>query len=473
MSGMDKDLRSKKCLKCGSESHRQRDCTVGKAGAKYSSSTMQPSSQKEQKGGKGAARTEPSSSQSTMATLGTSSTSTTVSSEPVQGVPWTIESLIQAAQQVVQAQPTEGSTDTSPEKTRPQAKTLRLRDIRVCSLEGSTTALVDSGATHSLRTAATQWEWDTADNVIVQLAGNHHLTMRITTAGTLLMPYRESNQLSVDQGQTQTIVPMGQLIETLGYEMVWNPAGCYLTSPEGQRIKLQVHQGCPQLQELEALSLIARLEDRKLEQLQNSTLTTRDKVNMSMMAMDKTWQHYLFDYVTKGSFESGLRAVRDAPYLEDLPGECLAHMIPTQGLWSGWDIMKEIGFLTRAQKRRLFTSKRWVVHLFAGKDGHWEVFKLDQGDTMVIELDIARCSGHSLLRSEVWRMLLWGAKEGKIDVIMGGPPGRSQQHGREGLRDVKSLTLVARMMWFVFGGASWKGSECRSQQSRQRCSLYA
>ena len=55
-------------------------------------------------------------------------------------------------------------------------------------MEGSTTALVDSGATHSLRTAATQWEWDTADNVIVQLAGNHHLTMRITSTGTLLMP---------------------------------------------------------------------------------------------------------------------------------------------------------------------------------------------------------------------------------------------------------------------------------------------
>ena len=447
MSGMDKDLRSKKCLKCGSESHRQRDCTVGKPGAKQSSSTSQTGSGKDQKGSKGTAKGEVTSAQSTMATLGTSSTSATMVSEPVQGVPWTIESLIQAAQQVVQAQPTEGSTHTSPEKTRPQAKTLKLRDIRVCSVEGSTTALVDSGATHSLRTAATQWEWDTADNVIVQLAGNHNLPMRITSAGTLLMPYKDNIHSAGSQLQTQTIVPMGQLIETLGYEMMWNPAGCYLTSPEGQRIKLQVHQGCPQLQELEALSLIARLEDRKLEQLKNTTLTTRDKVNMSMMSMERTWQHYLFDYVTTGSFESGLRAVRDAPYLEDLPGECLAHTIPTQGLWSGWDIMKEIGFLTRSQKRRLFTSKRWVVHLFAGKEGHWEIFKLDQGDTMVIELDVARCAGQSLLRSEVWRMLLWGAKEGKIDVIMGGPPGRSQQQGREGLREIKSLTLTARMMW--------------------------
>ena len=97
MSGMDKDLRSKKCLKCGSESHRQRECTAGKPGAKQPSSMSQPNSQKEQKGGTGAKRGETPSSQSTMATLGTASTPTTMTSEPVQGAPWTIESLIQAS----------------------------------------------------------------------------------------------------------------------------------------------------------------------------------------------------------------------------------------------------------------------------------------------------------------------------------------------------------------------------------------
>ena len=113
----------------------------------------------------------------------------------------------------------------------------------------------------------------------------------------------------------------------------------------------------------------------------------------------------------------------------------------------GWDIMKNIGFLTRAQRRRFLTSKRWVVHLFAGTEGHWEIMKLDQGDTVVLELDKDRCAGQDLLRNEVWRMLLWGAKEGKIDVIMGGPPGRYQQYAKGGQRDPKYLTLMARMMW--------------------------
>ena len=126
-------------------------------------------------------------------------------------------------------------------------------------------------------------------------------------------------------------------------------------------------------------------------------------------------------------FESGLRAVRDAPFFADVPGECLAELIPAAGLWSGWSICKETGFLTRSQKRKLWSAKRWNVHLFAGVTGHWEFFKLDQGDTTVLELDLGRCAGQDLLRSEVWRFLLWGAKEGKIDIIFGGPPGRSFQ----------------------------------------------
>ncbi|CAE7906865.1 unnamed protein product [Symbiodinium sp. KB8] len=119
----------------------------------------------------------------------------------------------------------------------------------------------------------------------------------------------------------------------------------------------------------------------------------------------------------------GLRAVRDAPFFSDAPGECLSNLV------------------------KILTSKRWVIHLFAGREGHWEVMKLDQGDTTVIELDLDRCQGMDLMRSETWRMLLWGAKEGKIDAIIGGPPGRGKQHAKGGQRDTRSVALVARMIW--------------------------
>ncbi|OLP97425.1 Retrovirus-related Pol polyprotein from transposon TNT 1-94 [Symbiodinium microadriaticum] len=419
MASLDREQRAKKCLKCGAEGHRQRDCPVGKP--KASSATSTSGKDKEKPGG------GTLSGQSTMATVAASTASS--GGDTIQGTPWTLETLMQAAQQVVQGQ-AEGRNETSPEKTKPEMRVLRLHDIRVCALKESTTALLDSGATHSLGSATSGDEWDTAEEVGVQLAGNHQLTMRVTTGGTLLMPPGSSTkQDSIPHGlQAQTIVPMGKLIETLGYTMIWSPEECVLQSPEGTKMKLQVHGGCPQMCELEALSLIARLEDRKLENLANETITTSDKLAVAAMAMEHHW---------------------DAPFFEDLPGDCLAGLVPPQGLEFGWDIMKLNGFFNRAQRRKLISSKRWVVHLFAGKEGHWEVFKLDKGDTSVIELDVARCAGHDILRGETWRMLLWGAKQGKVEVIFGGPPGRSQQLCRGGERDSKSITMVARMMWLI------------------------
>ena len=433
MSSMEKDVRARKCLKCGAESHRQKDCPVGRSATKATSPVKDGSAKP------ASTPAVPTSAQSTMATLGTSSTTT--SSETIQGVPWTLESLIQAAQQVVQPQAAAPSREDSPEKTKPQVQRLKLRDIRVCTSNASTTALLDSGATHSLRTARSQEEWCTASEVVVQLAGNHSLLMRITSTGTLLMPYKATTYSpSGNQVQAQTIVPMGQLIQTLGYTMVWSKDECYLESECGKRVPLQVSGGCPQLQEMEALSMIARLEDRKREELDNAVLTTKDKLGVCALAIERTWEYYLMDYVLTGSFESGLRAVRDAPFFADLPGECLWEMIPTKGLWSGWEIMKDIGYFTRAQRRKILHSKRWVVHLFAGAEGHWEIMKLDQGDTTVIELDLGRCRGHDIFRDETWRMLMWGAKEGKIDVIIGGPPARNQQRGGGGEKETSRMS---------------------------------
>ncbi|CAE7831413.1 RE1 [Symbiodinium sp. CCMP2592] len=436
MVGMDKETRSRKCLKCGAESHRQKDCPVGRPNPKATGGTPKSF----------ASTTTPTS---TMATVATTSTGSTGASEPVQGTPWTLETLMQAAQQVVQAQTAEPSGDTSPEKTRPTMKVLRVKDLRVCSMRGTTTALVDSGATHSLRTAKSPEEWMEAEEVAVQLAGSHQLTMRLSRTGTLLMPYREKVIKPEEEGdvKAQTIVPMGQLIQTLGYSMTWTPEACYLTAPDGTRLPMRTESGCPEISELEALTLIARLEDRKLDLLNNEVLATADKLSVSALAMERHWNHYLYDYVSKGSFESGLRAVRDAPFFADLPGECLSELIPAAGLWSGWDIMKQVGFMSRPQRRKLWSSKRWIVHVFAGTKGHWEFFKLDQNDTSVIELDVNRCAGHNLMRNEVWRMLLWGAREGKVDVVMGAPPGRSCEYSGKGQRDIKDVKLVARMMW--------------------------
>ena len=78
--------------------------------------------------------------------------------------------------------------------------------------------------------------------------------MKITAGGTLLMSIEKKFELEL---KAQTIVSLGPLIGTLGYRMSWSQEECILVSPEGRCINLQVQGGCPHLQEMEALSLIA------------------------------------------------------------------------------------------------------------------------------------------------------------------------------------------------------------------------
>ena len=48
--------------------------------------------------------------------------------------------------------------------------------------------LLDSGATHPMRQAKDQREWDDALEVQVTLAGDNSTLMRLTQSGTLLLP---------------------------------------------------------------------------------------------------------------------------------------------------------------------------------------------------------------------------------------------------------------------------------------------
>ncbi|OLP94859.1 hypothetical protein AK812_SmicGene23091 [Symbiodinium microadriaticum] len=451
MQNMDRDLRSKKCLACGSESHRQRDCPVAKPQLRSG-----PPQSPQGKGGR-PEKTQDSATTSTTSTAPTVAAvhgSSPSGSQVVEGTPWTLEALVQAAHQVVQQQQSVPARDgdASPEKTRAEMKMLVVKDIRVCSLRVSSMALLDSGATHCLRVASTKQEWEAAEEVQVQLAGTHTLLMRMSSTGTLLMPYGSKREHAREgqEGSGQTIVPIGQLVQTLGYSLHWTPTSCYLQDSEGVKTVLKVKSGCPQLQEVEALSLIARIEERKREHLENETLLLQDKVEVASMLMEKRWEDHLRVYAQDGKMRDGLRALRDAPFLEDMPCECLCGLVPADVEDSGWEILKELSFLNRSQRRRILLAKRRVVHLFAGEPGHWEVFKLDQHGTVVLELDIHRCRGQDIYRPEVWRALMWAARMGKIDVVMGGPPGRQRgSFGYGGVlpNDLRPLSAITRMIW--------------------------
>ena len=64
----------------------------------------------------------------------------------------------------------------------------------------------------------------------------------------------------------QPIVPMGAIIQQLGYKLVWSAGSCKLYPPDGRSIRLRVKNGCPEVVESQALTLISRLEEHKLNQ---------------------------------------------------------------------------------------------------------------------------------------------------------------------------------------------------------------
>ena len=455
MAAMDRETRARKCLQCGSEAHRQRECPVGKPGAKAKAGPGNPDGDSN-KGSPKKEQTTPSASLNAL--------QPTSPGDPIPGVPWTLEALVQAAQQVVQGAQPSRDEDKSPEKTSPSLKTLMVRDIRVCSQRVTSSALLDSGATHCLRTARTFQEWWDAEEVLVQLAGNHTLRMRITETGTLLMaPQTGSPEASTGQ----TIVPLGELVKTLGYTLVWGPNGCFLEDPRGHQTRMNTSGGCPHMCEAAALALIARLEDRKREQLENASMVTGDRLEVAAAALDRSWFDYLRDYVRQNKREDGLRALRDAPFFEDVPGECLGDIIPENLPDNGWSTLKQVPYLSRPQRRRLLQAKRWVVHLFAGEEEHRELHQLDQGDDVLLELDIRRCRGHDLRSSSTWNMLLWGAREGKIDLLMGAPPGRFDKKIVEN-KDCRDLRLLCRMLWLYSVAVAARVARTGGANARRR-----
>ena len=286
-------------------------------------------------------------------------------------------------------------------------------------------ALLDSGATHTMKQAKDQREWDEALEVQVSLAGDNKTCTRITQSGTLLLPPLER------AGSAQPIVPMGAVIEQLGYSLVWSAGSCKLYPPNGKPLRLRFKNGCPEVVESQALTLISRLEEHKLEQveeLRRRTEQGKDRIRQAKLAMDKTWWDHLVDYVSSPNTGSGQIAVSTAPFFQEVPDKALQGILPPQGVDAEpfWDAIKRaLPHLNRKRRKALHQSKNWVVHLFAGAKSHKPLMKLESDDTVVLELDIQRSAAQNVYNDALWSLLLRAAREGRLAAVLGGPPCRT------------------------------------------------
>ena len=464
MNELSKGDRFKKCLNCGSEEHRAKDCDRPNKAGKSGPNDQNP------KSGAQVAHVTPSPS--------AASTSQTI----VQATPVLSPDLLQQAAEMYQAMqvpqaiqplslpapqatqplslpaptPAESTSQQPSSTSQPSIKRLAITSIMPASCFSSSHletpnlgcpnptsraetgglggpdfpkpiayALLDSGATHPMRQAKDQHEWDDALEVQVSLAGDNSTLMRLTQSGTLLLPPLER------AGSVQPIVPMGAVIEQLGYSLVWSAGSCKLYPPNDKALRLRVKNGCPEVVERQALTLISRFEEHKLQQveeLRRRTEQGKDRIRQAKLAMDKTWWDHLVDYVSSPNIGSGQMAVSTAPFFQEVPDKALQGILPPRGVDAEpfWDAIKRaLPHLNRRRRKALHQSKNWVVHLFAGAKSHKPLMKLESDDTVVLELDIQRSAAQNVYNDALWSLLLRAAQEGRLAAVLGGPPCRT------------------------------------------------
>ena len=127
--------------------------------------------------------------------------------------------------------------------------------MRSAGLDQFGLALLDSGASHPLREAVDEQEFQRAANVKVELADGRAVDLRQTSSGTLL-----SDQPS---GTQPPIVPLGSLVQQLGCTVTWSRRrGLQVHHPVHGEIVVKMNGNCPMISEVEALKLISRLRRR-------------------------------------------------------------------------------------------------------------------------------------------------------------------------------------------------------------------
>ena len=125
--------------------------------------------------------------------------------------------------------------------------------------------------------------------------------------------------------------------------------------------------------------------------------------------------------MSTGSVSSGHLAVKSAPFFADVPQASLQGLIEDAHGLSGRELLKGLTHLNRRSRRALLKAPEWVVHLYAGARGRKPFSNLASGDIAVLELDIRRGSDQDVLKSPAWRVLVWGALNGKVSHVLGGP----------------------------------------------------
>ena len=378
-TAFEKSERARRCLTCGAVGHKSKECKAPGGGA----------SSRTRDGTPNASAKEPSATPSSApSSTGSSPTTRRVTIEATSDVAMKVIKVLHEVKCMEAFQPLVSAVEkwSSMWSTAPVKRA----------------ALMDSGATHPLRRPHDEKEWLEAVNVNVALAGEARTTMKQNSAGTLL----SGDELS------QVIVPLGRVIDSLGYRLRWSSTECCLERGD-ELLPLRIVRGCPEVDEATAHRLIQELETRQVPRLHEATM---ESVRI-LRNVEVSWWSCLVDYVTNGNVESGKEALMRAMFFGEEEREDLASLLLRQPNDGGWGYMKQLG-LNRRTRKRLMRASTWIVR--------WD----PPGFTR--KSDVLQCVGRlsevayvnvgSLLAqggfATTWRVLLWAACQGRLGTIM-------------------------------------------------------
>ena len=143
-------------------------------------------------------------------------------------------------------------------------KSLRMPNLKVMRLSNiephAQLVLLDSGATHGLRPAVSEDEWRSAEVTQVMLADGVTNSLRLKPGTRVLLsdPLLEPELVS-------WIIPMGCLNE-LKYKLEWKDHACHLYTKYGEKLNVELHNGCPYISHHFGVQLLNMLEKHQLRQ---------------------------------------------------------------------------------------------------------------------------------------------------------------------------------------------------------------
>ena len=296
-------------------------------------------------------------------------------------------------------------------------KSLRLAKITLqalqCSSGGRGRALVDSGATTSMRTARGG-----------EVRGLPLRKVLLAEGETAFYQLPDGTLLTTKA--SAPIVAMSDLME-VGCRVTWCSAeGCKVVHPVRGDLSACVVNGCPEVDEEVGLELIEEAEAIKLRRREAELAVNRLVEGCDMVRMSER----------KLDWEMGAKAVKDLRNGVGLSWAWLHQTFPEAPSWliSAIPVVAEVDGervpWNRHERKRWKRASAVAVHLFCGKDR--STWKSRAEAAHVVTVDQAE----DLMADATYSALLELALSGRIRSVFGGPPCRTFSALRNKVMDV-------------------------------------